>query len=644
MAKRPRLRALIAVGTLMAGILHLFSAQPAAAATWQGTVDWNDTRQTIDGFGGSTAFGMADNVMAYPTAKRNQILDALFSTTTGAGLTIIRNQIPVIQPVNGGAFTYTADNGQANFVDAARLRSPQIRLTATAWSPPGWMKSNGNENFGGTVLPAYWPAYATYLANYALRYQNRGTPLYAISPANEPDAATDYPSAQWSADDLRDFTKNSIAPAFSSAGVTAKYMIPENSYWDEDRALSSLADPAAAARVDIVAGHGYAQATDPQPFIASAAAGKPVWQTEMATLGAADDLTIADAMTEAGRIHGFMTGASASAFNHWWLATSKTNTREALVSLTTGFLGVKEYTIAKRLYAMAQWSRFVRPGWVRIGATAGDVPVSAFKDPATGKVAVVAFNQGTSSQTINLKLNGMSLSTMTPYRTSATENTAALAGTSTASGFLNYALPPSTITTFTGTAATTSPLAATVTEPQAWTGSSTTTTVKITNGGATANSGSVTMTAPTGVTPSPASFSFGPLAPGASVSVPVALTVDPTAPTGTPAVQAEAPSPAVPAPSSGATSFACTGPISPSPRIQGRKNHGCLTPAAHSSTVLSAAATPASATARARQPTRSACPPISAAARSTSTSATPSPWTHPQTAPPGRTDSCRHQR
>ena len=47
---------------------------PAGAATWNGTVDWNDVRQTIDGFGGSTAFGMADQVMSFPT------------TTSGAGL------------------------------------------------------------------------------------------------------------------------------------------------------------------------------------------------------------------------------------------------------------------------------------------------------------------------------------------------------------------------------------------------------------------------------------------------------------------------------------------------------------------------------------------------------------------------------
>ena len=91
-----------------------------------------------------------------------------------------------------------------------------------------------------------------------------------------------------------------------------------------------------------------------------------------------------------------------------------------------------------------------------------------------------------------------------------------------------------------GTATTTSPLAATVTESKAWTGESTTATVKVINAGPATNSGSVTIVAPSGVTPTPATFSFGPLAPGASVSVPISLAVASNATPGTPILSAQA--------------------------------------------------------------------------------------------------------
>lgn len=531
-------RAVVLAIALASGTLPLLGASPAGAATWDGTVDWNDVRQTIDGFGGSTAFGMADKVMSFPTTKRNEILDRLFSTTTGAGLSIIRLQVPNIKPTEAGAYNYTPDNGQASFVDAARLRNP-ARLMATVWSPPGWMKSNGSENGGGTVLAAKWAAFADYLRAYAQRYQSRGTPLYAISPANEPDAATSYPSSQWSGDDLRDFTKNNVAPVFVANGITARYLIPENSYWNEDRALPSLADPASAARVDIVAGHGYAQATNPQPFVTAAGAGKPVWQTEMSTLGAPEDLTIADGIVEAQRVHAFLTQANANAFLHWWLATDKANTREALINLQISLLS-KNYTVTKRLWALGNWARFVRPGWIRIGATAGDMPVTAFKDPATGKFAVVVVNAKTSSQVLNLRLNGMAASSVTPYTTSATQNLASGTTISTSGGFLNATVAPNTIVSFVGTATTTSPLAATVSDSWAWTGEVASATVTVINGGTTSNSGTVTIAAPTGVTPTPASAPFGPLAPGARTEIPVSLAVSSSATTGTPSVLATA--------------------------------------------------------------------------------------------------------
>jgi glucuronoarabinoxylan endo-1,4-beta-xylanase len=528
----------IACAVAMVAAAPLVGAVRAdALTTWQGTVDWNDQRQVIDGFGGSTAFGMADKVMSFPTTERNQILDALFSPTSGAGLSIIRNEIPIIKSTILSPYSFTADAGQASFVDAAKLRATQ-KLMATSWSPPGWMKSNNNVNGGGSVLPLFYDSYADYLAEYALRYQSRGTPIDYISPANEPDAATSYPSSVWTGDQFRDFTKNNLAPKFTSRGVTAGYMLAENSYWGEDLAVSSLNDPAAAARVNVVAGHGYSRMTNPQPLALAQAKGKKVWQTEMSTLGATNDPGIGDALVEAKRIHDWLTVANANAWNHWWLATDKANTREALIDLT--MTNPPTYSVNKRLWGMGNFARFVRPGWVRIGATAGDVPVTAFKNTATGQLAVVAINAGSTSKIVNLTLNGVSVASVTPYTTSSTQDLGAGTAISTTGGVLNATLGGSTITTFVGTGTTTSPLAAIVAEAGGYTGQSAATTAKVINGGASTVSGTVAITAPSGVTPTPASASFGPLAPGASASIPVSLAISGSATPGTPVLQAQA--------------------------------------------------------------------------------------------------------
>ncbi len=124
----------------------------------------------------------------------------------------------------------------------------------------------------------------------------------------------------------------------------------------------------------------------------------------------------------------------------------------------------------KRLWAVGNYARFVRPGWERIGATAGDTSVTAFRQAATGKFAIVAINAGTKSKDVELNLNGLAVSSVTPYTTSSTQDLATGPAIATTNGRLTVSLAPSTISTFTGKAKTTSPLAVSITESRAYTG------------------------------------------------------------------------------------------------------------------------------------------------------------------------------
>src|SRR6202022_4234426 len=66
------------------------------------TIDWNDTHQTIDGFGTSQGGGYAPTLYAWPEAQRNRIMDLAFSQANGIGLTIFRSAIlPALEPSQG---------------------------------------------------------------------------------------------------------------------------------------------------------------------------------------------------------------------------------------------------------------------------------------------------------------------------------------------------------------------------------------------------------------------------------------------------------------------------------------------------------------------------------------------------------------
>jgi glucuronoarabinoxylan endo-1,4-beta-xylanase len=98
------------------------------------------------------------------------------------------------------------------------------------------------------------------------------------------------------------------------------------------------------------------------------------------------DPSIANGLHWATNIHDFMTIAHANAWNYWWLKSSGNDNQ--------GLLG-PNWELIKRFWAVGNYSRFVRPGWVSIGATNdGGALISAFKDPVSGQFAIVAVNSG----------------------------------------------------------------------------------------------------------------------------------------------------------------------------------------------------------------------------------------------------------
>ncbi|MBN2536104.1 MAG: hypothetical protein JXB88_24700 [Spirochaetales bacterium] len=445
---------------MMTLLFNLFTFQVFAQNIM---VYWSDVNQEIDGFGASAAFKQADNLKKFPTATRNQILDLLFSRTSGIGLSMVRNMvgdgsmsewgndidgpIETIEPQNG-TWNFDAVDEQIWFMKEAEARGC-TRFFSTVWSPPGWMKDNNRCINGGSVLTDMYDEYAGYLYQYIHEYMKKrnNITIYAISIANEPKMSTSYSSCKWTGNQFRDFIRDYLGPKLNHS---AKVIVGEESNWSENAAASALKDIAAAQYLDIVAAHNYGDSSY-YAFSKAKRNNKRVWQTEVSNLGN-NDSSIKDGLRWARQIHNFLIKAGGNSWCYWWAICYKVNPAkgEGLINIDTSN---NTYFTNKRLYTMGNFSRFVRPGWYRLTTSASSsngVLVSAFKNTSTNNFAIVAINENSSSQTRSFTIDGYAVNSVIPYVTSSSTDLTQGSAISVSNGTFSATLPETSVTTFAG--------------------------------------------------------------------------------------------------------------------------------------------------------------------------------------------------
>ena len=433
---------------LITGFIMTFI--PVNAASSVCDVNWNAEKQVIDGFGASGAFHQAGSLMIFPETARQKILDLLFSQNAGVGLTIVRNLVghgaatPSIEPKEG-EWNWTGDEDQIWLMNEAQ-KYGVTKFISTVWSPPAWMKTNDSAVKGGELKSDKYQAYAEYLSNYAQGYKlHHNLDIYGISLANEPDLTTDYSSCRWTSLQFKEFIKNYLIPVFKKNNIKAKVIMPEQTNFDDAYAYDTLKDPAGAAGVDIIGTHDYDFQVREFPLAKDT--GKAIWETEVSNLKEVDG-TIDDGLKYAELIHDQMTITGVNAWLYWWFVTSKESGGQALIGIAPD----RTFQVYKRLYTIGNFSRFVRPGYVRIEIHPKPIPnvlVSAYKDKTSGKFAIVAINKGDSDQIVSFKLNNFpALNSVAAYRTSETENLAKLSPIAVSDGVFLALLRNKSVTTF----------------------------------------------------------------------------------------------------------------------------------------------------------------------------------------------------
>ncbi|KAF5718662.1 glucuronoxylanase xynC [Fusarium globosum] len=396
------------------------------------TINTNKKLQVIDGFGVSEAYGHATQIQNLGPGPQKEGLDLLFNTTTGAGLSIIRNKIgcdasnsitstdtddPEKQPV----YHFDGDDdGQVWFSKQAMSYGVET-IYANAWSAPVYMKSATSMGrlcgtTGVSCSSGDWrQRYVEMIAQYLSYYKEAGIPVSHVGFLNEGDGSDFMLSTAEQAADVIPL----LHSALQSKGLgDIKMTCCDNIGWRSQMDYTAkLAELDVEKYLSVITSHEYSSSPD-QPMNTTL----PTWMSE----GAANDQAFATAWyVNGGSNEGFtwavkiaqgIVNADLSAYIYW--EGVETNNKGSL-SHVVDTDGTK-FTVSSILWAIAHWSRHIRPGAHRL-STSGvvqDTIVGAFEN-VDGSVVMVLTNSGAAAQTVDLGVSGSTFATAQAFTSDA---------------------------------------------------------------------------------------------------------------------------------------------------------------------------------------------------------------------------------
>jgi glucosylceramidase len=236
-------------------------------------VDPTHSFQTILGIGGALTDASAETYAKLPSSVQKQFLKAYYDPANGIGYTLARTNIHSCD-FSSDSYTYIKDGDTAlktfNVDHDRKYRLPfihqiiaaaggKITLFVSPWSPPGFMKDNGEMLHGGKLLPQYRQSWANYFVKFIQTYEKEGVPVWGLTLQNEPLAKQTWESCYYSAEDERDFIKGYLGPTLHQSGLGDKKLIA----WDHNRDLiyqqasTILNDSEAAKYIWGIAFHWY---------------------------------------------------------------------------------------------------------------------------------------------------------------------------------------------------------------------------------------------------------------------------------------------------------------------------------------------------------------------------------------------------
>ncbi|MDB4873884.1 MAG: glycosyl hydrolase [Gemmatimonadetes bacterium] len=418
---------------------RLLSSEPdlpirSAVDTSRVVIDVDDgtSYQEMVGFGAAMTDASAYLLNNKLGAQRDAIMHELFGRNPGLGLSFMR------VPMGASDFSSTdysyddmpagqTDSSLAHFsVDHDRIDklpalkqalaiNPQLKLVASPWSAPGWMKTTGSL-IQGTLRPQSYDSFASYFRKFVDAYTAEGVPIFAVTMQNEPAfEPTDYPGMRLDPAARAEVIGKHVGPLFARAGLSTLILDWDHNWDLPTQPLTVLADSAARRYTSGVAWHCYAGDVGVQETVHAEYPTVDAYFTECSG-GAwapvfADNLKYFVGTLLIGSTRGWAKGVAL-----WNLALDENagphlggcgNCRGVItINSGTGFV-----TRNVEYYALAHASQFVRPGAHRIASTTNvnGLQSVAFKNADDGSKVLIVLNTGASEVSFAIHIGGKAI-------------------------------------------------------------------------------------------------------------------------------------------------------------------------------------------------------------------------------------------
>ncbi|RZJ74762.1 MAG: T9SS type A sorting domain-containing protein [Flavobacterium sp.] len=381
------------------------------------TINPSTTYQTMDGFGYTLTEGSCEVISGMAATQQNQLLNDLYNPTTGLNASVVRISIGA-SDLSSSSYSYNETSGDTNMnnfslngpdltylvpiIKKIKLINPNIKILATPWSAPRWMKTNGSW-VGGSLQTQYYAAYARYFVKYFDAMQAQGISIWGITPQNEPENPNNEPSMLMNSTEQKNFINQQLGPQMAAAGYGNIKIIAFDHNCDNTAYPIDVLNN--SSYVDGAAFHLYLGNISAMSTVKTAT-NKNVYFTEQYT-GSGGSFSGDFGWHMQNVVIGSTTNWSKTVLE--WNAANNSglgprtpggcNTCLGAITVTSS----TSYNKNVAYYIIGQISKFVKPGAVRIGSssTSGSILSVGFKNP-DGSTALVLYNTSGSSNTIKV--------------------------------------------------------------------------------------------------------------------------------------------------------------------------------------------------------------------------------------------------
>jgi glucosylceramidase len=414
------------------------------------TINSGTTYQTMDGFGYTLTEGSCEVINGMAATQQNQLLNDLYNPTTGLNASVIRISIGA-SDLSSSSYSYNETSGDTNMnnfslngpdltylipiIKKIKLINPNIKILATPWSAPRWMKTN-NSWVGGNLQTQYYAAYAKYFVKYFDAMAAQGISIWGITPQNEPENPNNEPSMLMNSTEQKNFINNQLGPQMAAAGYGGIKIIAF------DHNCDNTAYP-----IDVLNNSGYVDGAAFHLYLGNISAmstvrnatNKNVYFTEQYT-GSGGSFS--------GDFGWHMQNVVIGSTNNWsktvleWNAANNSSLGPRTPGGCNTCLGAitvnnsTSYTKNVAYYIIGQISKFVKPGALRISSSSsnGSIFSAGFKNP-DGSIVLVVYNSG-SANTIKVVSGSSAFNYSVPASSAVTFNWGA--GTPPVTGLPGY--------------------------------------------------------------------------------------------------------------------------------------------------------------------------------------------------------------